>query len=446
MRSSEKNTASRQTPTSRLGIYAKTEAASPDTLQNQRSSGPENQLSAHHLAEPSAKATAFDFPTTDGHASSDGVGSRLLWVVDQETGETVPFERVDRPGFHHREFVSPQVARAKRYALKAVVNQIMPGSRTAKCSRWRAPKQSVQVLRSREHSKAHYSGLQRCASVWHCPVCAAKISERRRVELQSAVAVSKAMGWRVYLLTLTVPHGLGDDIHSMLDSMLSAWRKTNQHRAGRAVFSAAGVKGTVRALEVTDGPNGFHPHFHALIFLDSSTTPSQFQAAFLPVWQKACVASGLPCPSEAHGVRVDDGSYAAAYASKWGIESELTKGHSKHGRASSMTPWDLLRDFLDNKSDRSRSRFLIYADAFKGRRQLYWSNGLKSLLSVVDLTDDELIAQDDERSSIIAELTADEWRAVLSTRSEAALLDVAENHPGSFSLVLQTIVAMVFPP
>lgn len=366
---------------------------------------------------------------------------RVIWAtVDSESGEVAPLHQV---GTELRLYVSPQAARAQRFALKSVVNKLIPKGRTAKCMRWLVPKQELQIHRSREHGKAFYSGLQVCASVWHCPVCAAKISERRRVELQSAITTAKAMGWQVMLLTLTVPHGLGDDIDVMLDQMMAAWRATSSNRAGKALRSSIGLQGTIRALEVTDGSNGFHPHFHALLFLDSNMTPKAVEAGFRPLWQSACLKAGLPRPSDRHGVKVDDGSKAAAYASKWGLESELTKGHMKHGKEGGMTPWDMLRDVLENDSERSRKRFMVYAEAFKGRRQLYWSNGLKARLAVVDLADDEIVAQVEDEAVVLAKLTSEQWKAVLATRSESALLDVAENNPDALDGFLEGLQAMV---
>src|SRR5690606_25388944 len=110
--------------------------------------------------------------------------------------------------------------------------------------------------------------------------------------------------------------------------MLAAWKRTVDGRAAKNVRDFLGLKGTVRALEVTYGANGFHPHFHVLLFLDKSWTNHGVQEAFTPLWQNACRLARLPIPSLAHGCRVDDGSYAAKYASKWGLESEMTKGHS----------------------------------------------------------------------------------------------------------------------
>ena len=45
----------------------------------------------------------------------------------------------------------------------------------------------VAVLLSTEHGKAFFDGLQTCGNVWTCPVCAAKVQERRRLEIADAM-------------------------------------------------------------------------------------------------------------------------------------------------------------------------------------------------------------------------------------------------------------------
>lgn len=369
-----------------------------------------------------------------------GVALDLVEEIDPETGEIVTYQETKNG---RRVYRTPQELRAERYALKAVVNRMFPTSLTAKCCRARVPNQSVSVCKDHDHGKAFYSGLRRCGSVWLCPVDSAKISERRRAELSAAVATAKAMGLQVLLMTCTIPHGLGDDLNAILDQMGKAWRFMSTGRAGKEMRKLLGIIGTIRALEVTDGVNGFHPHFHVLMFANPKFTPQSFQAGFLPLWQNACVKAGLPMPSEHHGLRVDDGTWAEKYATKWGLEDEMVRGHMKASRGEKgMTPWDMLRDILKNGSARSEARFRVYAEAFKGRRQLYWSNGLKAKLGVSEVSDEELVAMEEEHSSVLSELTVEEWRAVLATRSEAALLDVAERNPQEIKPFLETLQAI----
>jgi len=367
-------------------------------------------------------------------------GRDLVEEIDPDTGEISRFE-VTKKGL--RSYRTPQQARAERYALKSVVNRLFPTSKTAKCCRMRIPYRSVSVCVTPAFNKAHYAGLVRCGSVWLDPVCASKVGERRRAELSAAVVTAKAMGWKVYLMTCTVPHGLGDDIQAMLDQMLDAWRRLSTGRAGKELRKLFDLRGTIRTLEVTDGLNGFHPHFHALLFIGSTFSPESVQAGFLPLWQDACVKAGLPCPSDYRGLRVDDGSWAERYVTKWGLEDEMVRGHTKTSKGDKgMTPWDLLRDILKNRSQRSEERFRLYAEAFKGRRQLYWSNGLKAKLGVEEVSDEELVAIEEESAYVLADLTEDQWRAVLATNSEAALLDVAESNPQAFQDVLAGIVLL----
>ena len=97
-----------------------------------------------------------------------------------------------------------------------------------------------------------------------CPVCAAKIAERRRVELLDAMEMHKAQGGAVSLLTLTTPHQRGDNLAVLLAQQGKALVGFLKDRAVVAVFAEMGWIGQVRALEVTHGRrsdrnNGWHP-------------------------------------------------------------------------------------------------------------------------------------------------------------------------------------------
>ena len=113
--------------------------------------------------------------------------------------------------------VNPMVRRVERFALQSVARDILPTSRTAKCLRIRAYDKDVQVWKSKNHKTASYAGLQTCGSVWVCPVCGAKVVERRRGEIQQAMAMHRACGGEVHLLTLTVPHTRFNALDDLLE-------------------------------------------------------------------------------------------------------------------------------------------------------------------------------------------------------------------------------------
>lgn len=325
-----------------------------------------------------------------------------------------------RQGFAGDSF-SPSKARLERFALQSVVRNILPASRTAKCLRVRrkltdGTDASIQVWRAAEHSTAHYKGLQTCASVWACPICSAKISERRRVELAAAIATHKAKGGEVLLLTLTNRHNKRDDLAHLVKCQAKAlgyfMRGT---KAAKLWFDSLGSIGTVRAFEVThQEANGWHPHYHILVFARSGLDLEQLQYNGAKLWIQCCKLSGLELPSIERGLTLKDGNYAAKYVSKWGLEQEMTKGHQKKAKAGGSSPFDLLRRFLTDGSDfRAAQLFQEFSIVFKGRRQLVWSKGLKDLFSVEETSDEQLAECVSEGSELFGRIDLIQWRQVL---------------------------------
>lgn len=348
--------------------------------------------------------------------------------IDKETGEiTLP------PG----TFDGAKV-RAERFALQSVSRSILPNSRTAACLRHRAKGREIEVYRSTDFGSTSFGGLQTCGSVWACPVCAAKIAERRRAEIQSAVAIHEAQGGHVLLLTLTNPHYASTRLSELLEGQRKALHAFMRNRSGRDWFRLVGCNGHIRTLEVTHGANGWHPHFHILLFCRTEPgTPGCAGGAPVgpgavrlgaDVWRQACLRAGLPVPSYEHGFRLDDGSKAAKYVAKWGLEDEMTKGHIKKGRKESETPFDLLRRVLASSADKEAARlFREFAAEFKGARQLVWSRGLKDRFQVVEVDDDEISQRLEEEAVVLGRITLAEWRRVLAVEGRALVLELARS-------------------
>ena len=323
---------------------------------------------------------------------------------------------------------SDSARRAERFALQATARALLPRERVRHCLRSRQAGKSVEIWRSVEHSKAHYKGLQTCGSVWHCPVCAAKISERRRAELMAAIATWKAQGGSVLFLTLTNSHDRKDRLADLLEGQRKALKRFWNDRASRQLWEGLGVAGSIKATEVTHGASGWHPHYHVLLFVRQNldaVQASKWQLDLAQRWLDCCRAAGLPLPDLSHGCTLQDGSKAARYASKWGIPEEMTRGHTKKARKG-HSPFDLLRWALETGESEPAALFQEYAEAFKGKRQLFWSAGLKALLAVEDVSDDELASGTDEQSIHLATLDVAQWRAVLHFDARAAVLDAAE--------------------
>lgn len=323
--------------------------------------------------------------------------------------------------------------RVERFALQSVARDILPDSRTAKCLRIRAHDKDVQVWKSKNHKTASYGGLQTCGSVWNCPVCGAKIAERRRVEIQDAMAQHRATGGEVHLLTLTAPHTRFDALEDFQAKLNKALQGFLADKTVKNVFKTMGHIGQIRGYEVTHGRkgtnNGWHPHYHFLQFVTVKADAVQlmdWKTRLYLRWDSYCQKAGIGSPSFQHGIDLRDGTFANNYVAKWGLEDEMTKGHIKKGKAGGETPFDLLRAVLADKNDKQAAAlFAEFARCFKGKRQLSWSNGLKARFNQAEKDDQELAAEIEDSAELLGQILPDQWRDVLKVKARATVLELA---------------------
>lgn len=335
--------------------------------------------------------------------------------------------------------------RLLRWALQAEARHVLPNERVADCLRVVVPMATgVQVLHSPLHQVAHYKSLFVCGSVWLCPLCAAKISERRRDELEQAIARHLAQDGAVYMATYTVSHSRYDDLSGLLQAFLRARKHMKQGKYAQWRKQDFGIVGTVSVLEATwSHLNHWHPHSHELIFtLATLGDPrgAAYEQASRAAWKRAAAREGLRM-DDAHGYQLDRTYGAVAdYLAKfgreaarrpWGVESEMTKGHSKTGRGTVIehfTPFALLFSIMQGHSDLIPI-FREYAHWFKGKHQLTWSKGLRTRLLGRDdePTDEELAEADKDDAVLLGLLTRAQWRVVLANDARGYLLEVARS-------------------
>lgn len=330
-----------------------------------------------------------------------------------------------------------RLQRQARDWLKAEKNPGGKGWRVCSCMRSMTHGSSgVPVLRHQETGHAHYGQLQRCGSVWTCPVCAARISEVRAAEVAAAMTVHTAAGGTAVMVTWTHSHTRADQLAELLAGQRRAMAMMTSWRAYKKITAALGVVGTIRARELTYGDaSGWHPHMHDVWLIRATLDADQLEALRLELfhlWRTACERVGLPLPSEAHGVQVSRALSPAEYLAKWGRDSkwgtsrELTKSHSKKGRTGRFTPFDLLRGVGGLTPARARALWLEYSQAMHGARQLTWSRGLKKAMGIADLTDEEIADGGDDLVSLVAMISPEDWRRVLRIEARSTVLDLAE--------------------
>ncbi len=320
-------------------------------------------------------------------------------------------------------------SRDRRYTLQAVARRVLPdNSRLSGCLRTRIPRRpTVNVYAHPQHQSASYGDLMRCGNVWCCPVCAAKVSEKRRGELETGITNHRAAGGVVLLVSFTVAHGIGDDLPLLLQRFTAAERSMKRSGGYVRLRGRVGLVGTVRAFEVTYGrANGFHPHAHALYFVAADIDVTAFAAELFRLWEHAAEGQGLTMNSRGLDVRATVGA-VGSYVAKWGAAAELTNASAKRGRVGGLTPWELLAHFDATGETWARDRFRDYAGAFKGRHQLTYSHGLKAALDlgvVAEKTDAELAAEVEHGGGEwVGALTPAAWGLVVRHEARAAVLN-----------------------
>lgn len=326
------------------------------------------------------------------------------------SNQVTPKNRLDLPPLgkvtKSHVIVTPQgIQRSHDFILQDQSAKLLPKERVCNCLKKRIDKNKDRDVKYNEtRKKAHWGNVQRCGSVWMCPVCAKQITEKRRDELKRGIDTWKTHHkGGVLLLTLTFSHSVGESLKSLLERQKRAYKRFCENTRVVNLMKSISVEHKIKSFEVTYGSNGWHPHNHILLLTREQVTDFALHRDELSkIWIACCTKSGLSAPSMEHGLDVRDGTYAEKYVSKWGLEHELTKGHVKKGRANGMTPFDLLQySILDGtKNGRTAdSLWQEFAIATKGARQLVWSRGLKSLLAIAEKTDEEL-AQETEKDSI----------------------------------------------
>lgn len=309
-----------------------------------------------------------------------------------------------------------------RFYLQSLARELLPDERVAWCLRRVQPhKDHVLILKNDLAKRAYFQNLVVCGRLWHCPVCAAKITEERRQELTEAL---RQVAYIPVLITYTVRHNKGMKLADLLAAMLEAYRSMKSGRRWANLTEEYAWIGSVRSLEVTYGDNGWHPHIHELALLRVPLSKAQANGLTIALkghWERVLANRGHSV-TWSHGVDVETRdenirSYVAKFGYEpvtgWTLEHELTKSPVKRGRGASRTPSQLLADYGNGDIQAGRL-WQEYARVFKGRNQLVWSRGLRKLLGLgQEKTDEQVAADVPALARPLARLSVEEWRAIL---------------------------------
>lgn len=449
--------------------HRKVKPSAPPLLEPKGFPAYVRRLERYAQVPDAVAASAADAAGAGAGALGNNTESRagIRWALDEKTGE-IQRLRVDPKRNEYVQDVPEEFAlvnaRAARFSAQSSAGKLLAHETTPRGTQWRVTGcvrrkigAEVGVLYSAKIKRAHFSGLMVCGSVWTCPPCAAKVSERRKNEVVQATDLHKGQGGGLYMVTWTTSHKRHDELGDWLGKFSAARARMRRQRGYRELLATLGYVGSVRALEVTYGDaNGWHPHEHGLWLLAKPLSFRQLtwmRSKLFELWRDACEAEGLPLPNRKAGVNVVVAESAAEYIAKfgreprWGVGSEMAKQHSKRGGVASMTPFDLLRRYHDSSDDGSHKRFgalfVVFAKAFFGKRQIIWSRGLKEAFGIVEKSDEEIAAEEPDDAVELVRITAEQWRVVLHQKGDVRQLLLERAETGGYQAVVDFIQGLM---
>lgn len=249
---------------------------------------------------------------------------------------------------HNRDF----------YKMRDTAAKILDHSRTHICGKRLINGLWVPVIKN-IYDKKHYSNLMKCGSVWVCPVCNYRIGSVRRIEIENIVDRAKSEGKKIYHLTLTIRHSQFDDLEKQLKEMSGYFANISKKKTYKELFKNTKY---IRALEITHGSNGWHPHYHILLITHSLDHDKL--SKFTHEWNELTRSTEENTKLRQCNSQED----IEEYISKFEIKQELTNSVNK----TSQNYWGFLCDPEGNEK-------LIkeYYKATKGMRSITFSRGLK---------------------------------------------------------------------
>ena len=300
--------------------------------------------------------------------------------------------------------------------LHRLARALMPRERLALCGVALRYGASGVVVRRLPDGRACYSGLYRCGDFWRCPSCRVTLGIRRARQIEAALRAHVDAGGSALLATYTVPHARDESLPVVLARLAGTWRRYAKH-AWRVL--GAHCVGNVRALEVVHGVNGWHPHYHALVFVSPG----------LPYLTPVCVAlaerwsevAGADWRADVRQVARDGVAAVARYLTTDGVAGAAFETANPAAKVPAGRSYpELLYDYARYRSSVDAALVYEYSAALHGVHHLTISPRLRRLYDFVDpaLNWSE-IADDD----VLALLDSGEWLSILNAGEERNLLD-----------------------
>jgi len=272
--------------------------------------------------------------------------------------------------------------RKENYKVKEMSGKLVP--RVSYCGQRTINKNSTFVNAVKgEKGSIYYENMQRCGSVWFCPICMFKLMKGRSEDLYEQLQSYKKKNKLILFVTFTIQHKKSDRLEYLHETLLGAFNFANKHGSWIKEKKKIPIE-YLRTLEVLYGRNGWHPHLHSVFIGDEEIINSI--NVFINLYKKYLKSKNLVINE--HTVVVDKWNGKlddmTDYIFKGMMEKELHGGNlTKSGKG--LNYFELLKNKYDVQAKE-------YVEVMKGKRQFHKSKNF--FCDIVEKTEAEILTDD----------------------------------------------------
>lgn len=290
---------------------------------------------------------------------------------------------------------------------------------------------------SRYGRRVHYFNVRYCHSAWACPVCTPYVLKQYSFKVSAVIKAQLRLGRWAFMLTFTVPHSRRQSFAEVYNSLRETYRKADDRHLKLKRKALTGERlELIKSAEVTFATfNGWHPHFHVLVFCDADKWANVPE--LVAIWQaKWCNAfhrvSGLTDEQLAelgtdmdyfHNKSVylslDDNGHTRQmltgdYICGWGADDEMAKLDNHAGKSAQVF------DLLASDDPLDVERFHEYACVVKGKMRISFSKGLLANIDLEDFIEQCRKESDTSPSEVITvcSFIASDWYEIVRLERE----------------------------
>ena len=286
------------------------------------------------------------------------------------------------------------------------------------------------VMRTDKYNSIINTHIAHCSSVWLCPVCSSIIQSKKADDVQKAIGWANDNDYKVAMVTFTASHNVKMPLIEFGEKLQKAYEMMMKNiRKSRKKYEIGNIKG----VEFTHSyKNGWHKHYHVILILKKECNVEAYFQTIKKSWETACVKNGLLDSTNEkavsdfreHYVNIvksakEISNYVNKSSKEWTLADEMSKSVLKIGHNNEhRTPFQILCDIATTKDKKQRYKdidvFVEYMLYTYGLHQQDWSNGLKDAVGILDLSDEEIIEENEDTAEFIAGLTVAHWHLIRS--------------------------------